>query len=76
MPPEWKQLDSWLRPKLLEAAPAHVKEMVAARASQNMIDPSHVISFCIMKVFAPGNADEKAQLMASLQNPNVCTNPR
>ena len=55
---------------------AHVEEMVAARASQNMIDPSHVSLFCIMRIFAPGNADEKTQLMASLQNPHVCTNAR
>ena len=76
MPTEWKQLDSLLRPKLLEASPAHVKEMIAARASQNIIDPSHMVLFCIMKLFAPGSADEKAQLMASLQNPHVCTNAR
>ena len=47
MPSEWKQLDSLLRPKLLEASPAHVKEMVAARAGQNTINATHVILFCI-----------------------------
>ena len=76
MPQAWKQLDSWMRPKLIEAALAHVKEMVAARARQNVIDQSHVVLFYVMKVFAPGNADEKGQLMASIMNPDICTNPR
>ena len=65
-----------MRPKLLDAAPGHVKEMVSARARQNMIDQSRVVLFYVMKLFEPGNADEKTQLLASMLNPKVCTNPR
>ena len=45
------------------------------RAQQGKKDASHALLFYIMKVFAPGNADEKCSLLSSILNPNVCTNP-
>ena len=76
MPSAWKQVDSWMRPKLLEPIPKHIKEWMLAWARQNTIDQSHVVLFNVTKVFAPGNAHEKTQLLSSMLNPNVCTNPR
>lgn len=72
----WEQLDSWMGPKLLEATPKHVREWVLGLARQNKVDQSHVVLFYVMKLFAPGKADEKVQVLNNMLNPSVCTNLR
>ena len=76
MPAAWGQMNAWMRPKLLEAAPDHVKEWVVAKARQDLPDDSHVILFYIMKIFAPGGADERVQLNGAIQDPHCCYQPR
>ena len=76
MPTVWGQIDSWMRPKLLEASPKDIKEWVNMRARQGKVDESHVIVFYLMKAFAPGSPEEKVQLNNSVLNPHVCSQPR
>ena len=76
LPAAWEQIDSWMRPKLIEASPKDVKEWVNMRARQGTVDDSHVIVFYLMKLFGPGSPEEKVQLLANVLNPNVCSQPR
>ena len=46
------------------------------RARSGRVDPVHVLLYYMMKSFAPGGADEKVQLINSVRNPNVCSQPR
>ena len=76
MPTVWDQIDSWMRPKIIEATPPNIKEWVDQRAQQGTVDPSHVVLFYLMKTFAPGGAEEKTQLHSRILNPNPCSNPK
>ena len=76
MPVPWAQLESWMRPKLLQVLTKDLREWVNMRARQNLVDPSHALVFYLMKYFAPGGAEEKVQLTNSILNPNVCSQPR
>ena len=76
LPVVWDQIDAWMRPKIIEATPPHIKEWVDQRAQQGQVDPSHVVLFYLMKTFAPGGAEEKNQLHSKILNPNPCSNPR
>ena len=62
IPEPWLQMESWMRPKLLEALPNHVREWVNQRMKQGMVDASHVLLFYLMKTFSPGGAEEKIHL--------------
>ena len=57
LPAAWQQIDSWMRPKLLEATPTNIKEWVTMRQKQCQVDASHVILYHLMKTFAPGSAE-------------------
>ena len=76
IPIAWKQLDAWMRPKLIEASPEDVKEWVNQKAQQGIIDESHVILFHLMKLMAPGGPEEKVQLLNRINNPAVCSQPK
>ena len=76
MPIPWAQLESWMRPKILQVLTKDIRDWVNMRARQNVIDPSHVLVFYLMKNFAPGGAEEKVQLTNSIMNPNACSQPR
>ena len=76
MPSAWHQIEAWLRPRILDALPRDTREWVQARARQGKVDATHVLLFYLMKSFAPGGADEKVQLIASVLNPHVCSQPR
>ena len=76
MPRAWEQLDSWMRPKLLDAVPSVIREWVSMRARQGRTDESHIIVFWVVKQFGPGNAEEQVALNGNILNPHVCTNPR
>ena len=71
MPIPWAQLESWMRPKILQVLTKDIRDWVNMRARQNVIDPSHVLVFYLMKNFAPGGAEEKVQLTNSILNPNL-----
>jgi len=43
MPGAWDQLDSWMRPKLIDAAPKEVKDWVSMRSRLGQVDASHVV---------------------------------
>ena len=75
-PEPWLQLESWMRPKLLEVLPKHVRDWVDMRAKQGLVDASHVLLFYLMKTFSPGGAEEKITLTNAIHNPLVCANPR
>ena len=49
MPVEWEQIDSWIRPKILEAMPALVKDWVAARGRQGKVDETHIVLYYAMR---------------------------
>ena len=66
---EWAQAEAWMRPKVLDTLPEMQKEWVAPRAMNGRVDASHIYLFCIFKVFAPGNADEKCSRLSSSLNP-------
>ena len=76
MPINWQQIDSWLRPRLIEVCPGDVKDWVNMRARQNKVDDTHVVLFYLYKQFAPGGADEKVQIDQSIRNPQVCSQPK
>ena len=76
IPEPWLQLESWMRPKLLEVLPKHTREWVDMRAKQGRVDASHVLVFYLMKTFSPGGADEKVHLINAILNPIVCSMPR
>ncbi len=76
MPVEWEQIDSWIRPKILEAMPALVKDWVAARGRQGKVDETHIVLYYAIKVCGPGSCEEKVQLSNDILNPNVCSQPR
>ena len=76
MPDAWAQIDAWLRPKLLEAIPAVIRDWVAMRGRQNKVDQTHVILFWVMKQFGPGSAEEHVTIESNIRNPHVCTQPR
>jgi len=76
MPVAWTQIDSWLRPKFLDAVPADVKSWVHQRAMKGQHDETHVLLFWVFKLFSPGSADEKITLEAAVRNPAVCSNAR
>ena len=59
IPGPWQQLESWMRPKLMEVLPGHVREWVNQRMKQGVVDASHVLLFYLMKTFSPGGAEEK-----------------
>lgn len=76
MPVAWEQIDSWMRPKLLEVVPKNVKDWVTQRANNKQIDESHVIVFYLMKTYAPGSPEEKDTLHKCILNPHCCSNPK
>ena len=76
LPTAWEQVDSWMRPKILEAAPKDIKDWVSMRARHGKVDDSHVVLFYLMKTFGPGSPEEKVQLNSNVLNPNVCSQPR
>ena len=76
MPIEWKQIDAWMRPKLLEAVPNDIKQWVSMRAREGTIDSSHCVIFYVLKTFGPGGAEEKIQLSSNITNPKCCSQPR
>ena len=76
MPAGWEQIDSWMRPKVLEAMPKVIQDMVTMRSRQGKIDATHVILFWVVKQFGPGSIDEKIAINHNIQNPSVCSNPK
>ena len=76
MPSAWEQIDSWMRPKLLDSVPSVVREWVNMRARQGKIDDTHVILFWVVKQFGPGSADEQVAINGNILNPHVCSHPR
>jgi len=76
MPVAWDQIDSWMRPKLLEAIPGVVREWVGMRARQGRLDGTHVIIFWVVKQFGPGSVEEQVAINSNILNPSVCSNPR
>ncbi len=67
MPLVWEQIDSWMRPMILDATPKHIKDWVEMRARQGQVDASHVVLFYVMKTFTPGGAEEKVQFSPVMQ---------
>ena len=72
----WEQIDSWIRPKLVDAVPKHVKDWVVRRTNLGETDPTHVVVFYLMKSFSPDSPEEKKQLYDAIVNPPVCSNPQ
>ena len=54
LPSVWEQIDSWMRPKILDATPSEIKDWVTQRTGQGCVDDSHVVLYYLMKTFAPG----------------------
>ena len=73
MPDAWEQIDAWMRPKLLEATPNHIREWVTDREKTGKVDASHTVLYYLFKTFTPGGPDEIAQLSAKILNPQVCS---
>ena len=73
VPPQFLQIESWLRPRILACIPKTQREWVDLRAQQGVVDPSNVLLFYTYKFFAPGSPDERDGLMRRVLNPSVCT---
>ena len=71
--PQFVQVESWLRPRILACIPKTQREWVDLRAQQRVVDPSNVLLFYAYKFFAPGSPDERDSLMSRVLNPSVCT---
>ena len=69
LPSAWKQIDSWMRPKLLDSVPGQIKEWVDMRARQGKIDETHIIIFWVVKQFGPGSVEEQVAINANILNP-------
>ena len=54
LPTAWEQLDSWMRPKLLEAIPAQIRDWVNSRTRLGCVDGSHVITFLCSEAIRAG----------------------
>jgi len=65
-----------MRPKLLEAVPAVIREWVAMRGRNGKIDQTHLIIFWVVKQFGPGSAEEQIAINNNILNPHVCSQPR
>ena len=77
MPLAWRQIDVWMRPKLLAAIPNHFVSIMKDRTRISGIpDPTHVILYHMLKEFAPGSPQEKDNLYNGIRYPNVCTSAR
>ena len=76
LPSGWLQIDSWLKPRLLEVVPHEIREWQNSRIQQGLMDDTQVILFYVMKRFAPGNADERVHLLESINNPKCCSKPK
>ena len=75
IPPAWKQVDSWLRPKVLSVIPQEIQEWVTSRAKQGYVDDTQVVLFHLLKRVAPGNAEERVHLTQSILKPKCCSKP-
>ena len=75
-PAVWLQVEAWIRPKLLDSVTKDIKDWVTSRARQGLVDPTHAILFYVLKTFAPGGAEERVHLLAAIENPNCCSQPR
>ena len=75
-PEVWVQIDSWMRPKLLEAIPQDVKNLVESRHRQGKQDDTHHILFWVHKIFCPGSMEEKLAVTSNIINPRACSNPK
>ena len=76
MPQVWEQVDSWMRPKILEAVPGVIRELVSMRSRQGQIDDTHVILFWLVKQFGPGSIEEQIAVNNNIVNPHACANPK
>ena len=76
MPQVWEQVDSWMRPKILEAVPGVIRELVNMRSRQGQIDDTHVILFWLVKQFGPGSIEEQIAVNNNIVNPHACANPK
>ncbi len=75
MPGAWEQIDSWMRPKLLDSVPGVIRDWVNMRARQGKIDETHVIIFWVVKQFGPGSVEEQVAINNNILNPHVCSQP-
>ena len=75
IPPQFVQVESWLRPRILACLPRTQREWVDLRAQQGLVDPSNVLLFYAYKFFAPGSPDERDSLIRRVLNPSVCAHP-
>ena len=48
MPVEWEQLESWMRPKVIECLPKDIREWTNMRGRLGYIDDSHILLFHLM----------------------------
>ena len=76
MPQAWEQIDSWMRPKVLDTLPSVVKDIVSMRSRQGKIDETHVILFWVVNQFGPGSIEEQIAINNNVLNPHVCANPK
>ena len=68
-PPQFVQVEPWLRPRILACIVKTQREWVNLRAQQGVVDPSNVLLFYAYKFFAPGSPDERDSLMRRVLNP-------
>jgi len=76
LPSAWVQIDSWMRPRLLEAVPSVIREWVSMRGRNGKVDETHLIIFWVVKQFGPGSAEEQVAINNNILNPHVCSQPR
>ena len=75
IPTKWRQIEVWIRPKLLACLPQNLKKTLTQRGVQGQRDECQDILFLIFKACMPGAADEKTSVLQLLQNPTPCSKP-
>lgn len=73
IPPQFAQVESWMRPRILACLPKSQRDWVDLRAQTGVVDQSNVLVFYLYKLFVPRSPGEKDNLLKRVLNPPVCT---
>ena len=72
-PQQWKQLQTWIKPRVLQVLPQQLMKQLQLRGEQGIQDEVQDVFFALLKLCHPGAQDEKQAIFNLLQNPNPCS---
>eukprot|EP00959_Pyramimonas_sp_CCMP1952_P304898 6381430-Pyramimonas_sp.AAC.1 len=73
--PKWRQLETWIKPKLIACLPQLLKKQLTQRGVQGICDETQDILYLVLKTCCPGAAGEKSAVLKQLTNPTPCSKP-